>query len=54
VLRSITLAGGFTLKANKDKTEIVRKTGNVENTIKVKMEDLIAPDDIIVVPESFF
>jgi len=54
VLRSITLAGGFTLKANKDKTEIVRKTGNVENTIKVKMEDLIMPDDIIVVPESFF
>lgn len=54
VLRSITLAGGFTQKANKDKTEIVRKTGNVEKTIKVKMDELVAPDDIIVVPESFF
>lgn len=54
VLRSITLAGGLTIKANLDKTEIVRKTGNTEEKIRVKMEDLIKPDDIIVVPESFF
>lgn len=54
VLRSITLAGGFTFKANKDKTEIIRKTGTVEKTFRVKMEDMVLPDDIIVVPESFF
>lgn len=54
VLRSITLAGGFTFKANENKTEIVRKIGNTEKSIRVKMEDLVMPDDIIVVPESFF
>jgi polysaccharide export outer membrane protein len=54
VLRSITLAGGFTFKANKDKTEIVRKIGNIEKTIRANMDELVAPDDIIVVPESFF
>ena len=54
VLRSITLAGGLTIKANPNKTEIVRKTGNTEEKIRVNMDDLIKPDDIIVVPESFF
>jgi len=54
VLRSITLAGGFTQKASKKNTEIVRKMGGVEKTIAVKMDDLVQTDDIIVVPESFF
>jgi polysaccharide export outer membrane protein len=54
VLRSITLAGGFTQKASKKGTEIVRKSGKSEKTIEVKMEDLVQPDDIIVVPERFF
>jgi protein involved in polysaccharide export with SLBB domain len=54
VLRSITLAGGFTPKASKKRTEIVRKNGKTEKTIAVKMDDLVQPDDIIVVPESFF
>jgi len=54
VLRSITLAGGFSQKANKNRTEIVRKNGKSEKTIKAKMDDLVAPDDIIVVPESLF
>lgn len=54
VLRSITLAGGFTLKANKNKPEIIRKTETGEKTLRVAMDDLVAPDDIIVVPESYF
>lgn len=54
VLRSITLAGGFTQKANKKRTEIVRKDGKSENSITIKMEDLVQADDIIVVPESLF
>ena len=54
VLRSITLAGGFTQLANKRKPQIVRKVDKVEKTIDVKMDDLVMPDDIIVVPESFF
>jgi polysaccharide biosynthesis/export protein len=54
VLRSVTLAGGFTQKASKDKTKIIRKTEKGEQTINIKMEDLVIPDDIISVPESFF
>jgi len=54
VLRSITLAGGFTQKASKNGTSIVRKTDNKEISIEARMEDQVMPDDIIVVPESFF
>ena len=54
VLRSITLAGGFTQKASKGSTSIVRKTDNKEISLKARMEDQVMPDDIIVVPESFF
>ncbi len=54
VLRSITLAGGFTQKASKGSTSIVRKSEKGEYSLEAKMEDMILPDDIIVVPESFF
>ena len=54
VLRSITLAGGFSPRANKNRLEVVRKSGPIERTIAAKMDDLVAPDDIIVVPESCF
>jgi polysaccharide export outer membrane protein len=54
VLRSITLAGGFTQKAAKTSTSIVRKSDKGESSIDARMEDLVRPDDIIVVPESFF
>ncbi|MDZ4164822.1 MAG: SLBB domain-containing protein [Smithellaceae bacterium] len=54
VLRSITLAGGFTKLANKNKTKITRKVDKVEKTIDAKMDHLVLPDDIILVPESFF
>jgi polysaccharide export outer membrane protein len=54
VLRSITLAGGYTQLANKRKTRIVRKIDNEEKTIDIKMDDLVMPNDIIVVPESLF
>lgn len=53
VLRCITLAGGFTQKARK-KAEIIRKSDKGEITIAAQMDDLVQPDDIIVVPESFF
>jgi polysaccharide export outer membrane protein len=54
VLRSITLAGGFTQKAAKNSTSIVRKSDSGERSLAARMEDLVRPDDIIVVPESFF
>ena len=54
VLRSITLAGGFTQLANKRRVQIIRKVDKVEKSIDVKMDDLVMPDDIITVPESLF
>ena len=53
VERAITLAGGFTGRAAKDKIIIVR-----ENTdgkpISAKLTTLIRPGDVITVQESFF
>jgi polysaccharide biosynthesis/export protein len=54
VLKAITLAGGFTMKASEGRTKIIRKTEKGEIRIKAKMDDLVMPDDIIMVPESFF
>jgi polysaccharide export outer membrane protein len=54
VLKAITIAGGFTIKASEGRTSIIRKMENGEISIKAKMDDLVMPDDIIMVPESFF
>ncbi|MCL5023986.1 MAG: SLBB domain-containing protein [Nitrospirae bacterium] len=55
VLKAITMAGGFTDKAAEKRIKIKRKEGGKENTVeKVGLDDLIKPDDVIVVPESFF
>ena len=54
VLKSITLAGGFTPKASEGRTKIIRKTDQGEVKIKAKMDDLVMPDDVILVPESWF
>jgi len=54
VLKAITIAGGFTIKASEGRTRIIRKTEQGEIRIKAKFDDLVMADDIIQVPESFF
>ena len=55
VLRAITIAGGFTEVASKSKVKIVRKENNKEKIIKrARMDEIVLPNDVIVVPESFF
>lgn len=54
VLKSITVAGGFSPKASQRRTTIIRKTDKGEEEIRAKMDDLVRPDDIISVPESWF
>lgn len=54
VLKSITLAGGFTPKASERRTKIIRKNESGETTIRAKMDDPVMADDIILVPESYF
>ena len=54
VLKAITLAGGWTEKADKGRTKVLRRINGKEEMVLVNLEDSIHPDDIIIVPESFF
>lgn len=54
VLKAITLAGGFTQRAAKGRVGVIRKNGSGQTTLPVKMDDLMLPEDVIVVPESLF
>lgn len=54
VLKSVTLAGGFTPKASERRTKIIRNTEKGEVTIKAKMDDLVMAEDVVFVPESWF
>jgi len=54
VLRSIALAGDFTPFARRGKANIIRKDDKGEISIPARMDELVLPDDIIVVPESLF
>jgi protein involved in polysaccharide export with SLBB domain len=52
--RAITMAGGFTDKAAIGRTKVVRTLNGKEQSIRVDLDTLVLPDDIIVVPRSFF
>ncbi len=65
VVEAITMAGGFTKIAYRNKTKVIRSTANSKKTIKVPVGDIIKKGDknkdiklqagdVIVVPESFF
>jgi polysaccharide export outer membrane protein len=54
VLKAVTLAGGFTDKAATGRIKIKRLKDNDEVTISASLKDIVLPDDVIVVPESFF
>ncbi len=55
VIKAVTMAGGFSKIAAKNKVQIIRVV-NGKKTIfeNVKMDEPVFPDDVIVVPESFF
>lgn len=65
LVEAIGMAGGFTPIASRNKTRIIRMEDGLEKVIEVKVDEItkagkkihdviIKPDDIIVVPESFF
>jgi polysaccharide export outer membrane protein len=54
VLKGITMAGGLTEKASKWRIKIIRTNDGKKIEIKAKMDQLLEPEDIISVPESFF
>ncbi len=55
LIKAIAMAGGFTDIANRDAVKIVRKKDGKEQVIEhAAMDEQIRPDDVIIVPESFF
>jgi polysaccharide export outer membrane protein len=54
VLKAITTAGGLTEIASVRRTKIVRERAGVRVKLKAQMSDRVLPEDIIMVPESFF
>ena len=55
VIQAITMAGGFTPLAAQGKIKIIRKVKGVEKVLKnVALHEKLLPEDVMVVPESFF
>jgi len=65
LVEAISIAGGFTRIAARNRTRIIRVEGGVEKIIEIKVDAItdagkkiqdvpIKPGDVIVVPESFF
>lgn len=55
VIKAVTMAGGFTEKASPGRCRIIRKVDSKEQVIeRVGTDEPVYPDDIIIVPESFF
>jgi len=55
ILKLITLAGGFTGRASKSSVRVIRIVDGKKTTFEdVDMDMKVQPDDIIIVPESFF
>jgi polysaccharide export outer membrane protein len=54
VHKAITMAGGFTEKASKGSTKILRIVNGQEETLELSLDSLLHPGDIIVVPMRFF
>lgn len=54
VLKAIAIAGGITDKAAAKRTTVIREKGGVRVELPARMSDLVEPNDIVMVPESFF
>lgn len=55
VIKAITLAGGFTALAAKNRVKIIRKVAGTEQVLEnVPLHAKVLPEDVIVVPESLF
>ncbi|MDA3896047.1 MAG: SLBB domain-containing protein [Desulfobacteraceae bacterium] len=55
VIQALTKAGGFSEKAAPNRIKIIRSLdGNEQLLKKVNMDERVQPNDVIVVPESYF
>lgn len=55
VIKAVTVAGGFTPLASQGRIRIIRKVNGSEQVLeRVSLHDKLLPEDVMVVPESFF
>ncbi len=54
ILKAISIAGGETEKAAKNRTKVIRNIKGEKFERKVSLDELVRSEDIIIVPESFF
>jgi polysaccharide export outer membrane protein len=54
VLQALSLAGGLTDRGSTRHIRIIRTVGGKKQDVAVKLDDLVRPDDTVLVPERFF
>jgi polysaccharide export outer membrane protein len=54
LLQAITMAGGLTDRAAKNRVEVTREVNGRSVKLKLKENDPVLPNDTIVVPRRFF
>ncbi|MCK5432282.1 MAG: polysaccharide export protein [Gammaproteobacteria bacterium] len=54
VRKAISLAGGFSERASKDKIFVIHDDSRTGDPIKITLEAVVRPGDIITVEQSFF
>lgn len=54
VRQLLALAGGTTDRGSTGRMQVIRKINNEERTLEIKLQDLVQPNDTIVVRERFF
>jgi len=54
VQKAIAMAGGVTERGAQSRTKVQRMVDGKLVEIKVKMTDLVLPNDTVIVPQRFF
>lgn len=54
VERAISLGGGFTERASRNRIEVIREDDPKGQAMPIQLSDLVRPGDIITVNQSFF
>jgi polysaccharide export outer membrane protein len=54
VINAVAMAGGYTYRAKKSKTSIIRENSSNKDNKLANIDTIILPGDIIEIPERFF
>jgi polysaccharide export outer membrane protein len=54
LLQALTVAGGVTERGSQGRAKVLRTVEGKKQEVKIKLNDLVQPEDTIIVPERFF